>query len=348
VEDEDGLDITEKYPNLNLQNVKPKYPYGTHHSKVMVFVYEDDSVRVVISTSNLIGGDWINRSQGLWVSPRCPKSASDSGTDSPTNFKRDLTSYLESYEMGSHLRPFVEAIRGSDMSTIDVFFLCSVPGSYDVSNSPPKYGQAALEKTLRSHADPALKNWPVTMQCSSIGSLGKSYEGSFLEELAISLNACCGQSLGQKPLEVNFVYPTVDNVIASYGGAAYGCGCLPYGKSTHDKQRWFEDHMFKWRAENVHRTRAIPHIKTYTKVHEGKVGYFVLTSANLSKAAWGSFNKDRSRLFIKSHEAGVLFLPKFTHGKSRSYKLNSEITLPYDFPLTKYNKSVDVPFYHDI
>ena len=63
----------------------------------------------------------------------------------------------------------------------------------------------------------------------------------------------------------------------SYGGAAYGCGCLPYGKSTHDKQRWFEDHMFKWRAENVHRTRAIPHIKTYTKVHEGKVGYFVLT-----------------------------------------------------------------------
>ena len=113
VEDEDGLDITEKYPNLNLQNVKPKYPYGTHHSKVMVFVYEDDSVRVVISTSNLIGGDWINRSQGLWVSPRCPKSASDSGTDSPTNFKRDLTSYLESYEMGSHLRPFVGMVTNS-------------------------------------------------------------------------------------------------------------------------------------------------------------------------------------------------------------------------------------------
>merc|ERR1712131_156514 len=113
--------------------------------------------------------------------------------------------------------------------------------------------------------------------------------------------------------------------------------------------------MFKWRAENVHRTRAIPHIKTYTKVHEGKVGYFVLTSSNLSKAAWGSFNKDRSRLFIKSHEAGVLFLPKFTEqaaneGKERRscYLLNDNIKLPYDFPLTSYDKSVDEPFYHDV
>ena len=36
VEDQDGCDLTEKYPNLNLHQVKPKYPYGTHHSKVMV------------------------------------------------------------------------------------------------------------------------------------------------------------------------------------------------------------------------------------------------------------------------------------------------------------------------
>ena len=36
VEDQDGCDLTEKYPNLSLHQVKPKYPYGTHHSKVMV------------------------------------------------------------------------------------------------------------------------------------------------------------------------------------------------------------------------------------------------------------------------------------------------------------------------
>ena len=41
VEDEDGCDLTEKYPNLSLHQVKPKYPYGTHHSKVMVRISQD-------------------------------------------------------------------------------------------------------------------------------------------------------------------------------------------------------------------------------------------------------------------------------------------------------------------
>lgn len=42
--------------------------------------------------------------------------------------------------------------------------------------------------------------------------------------------------------------------------------------------------------------------------------WFVLTSANLSKAAWGAFNKGSKLdlpLRIMSYEAGVLFLPKF-------------------------------------
>ena len=36
----------------------------------MVFVYEDESVRVVVHTANLVGSDWENRTQGVWVSPR--------------------------------------------------------------------------------------------------------------------------------------------------------------------------------------------------------------------------------------------------------------------------------------
>ena len=125
------------------------------------------------------------------------------------------------------------------MSAIDVFFLCSVPGSHEHA----RYGQAAVEDLLKSHADPVIRDWPVTVQCSSIGSLGKAicriwqqkmlmyafvgkcYEGSFLEELATSLNAAGGTS-GKKPpaYKVKFVYPTVENVIQSHGGPAYGCG----------------------------------------------------------------------------------------------------------------------------
>ena len=36
-------------------------------------------------------------------------------------------------------------------------------------------------------------------------------------------------------------------------------------------------------------------------------GFF---SANLSKAAWGAFEKEESQLMIRSYEVGVLFTPK--------------------------------------
>jgi len=116
--------------------------------------------------------------------------------------------------------------------------------------------------------------------------------------------------------------------------------------------------MYVWKADNVHRTRAIPHIKTYTKVKHDRAAYFVLTSSNLSKAAWGRYNKDRSKLFIMSHEAGVLFLPRFTdrdhedcghdHGHQHTYILGQDLDLPYDLPLTKYVKGTDKPFYHNV
>ena len=48
------------------------YPYGTHHTKLMILVYSDNSVRIVVSTANLVPSDWQNRTQGLWVSPKCP------------------------------------------------------------------------------------------------------------------------------------------------------------------------------------------------------------------------------------------------------------------------------------
>lgn len=36
---------------------------------------------------------------------------------------------------------------------------------------------------------------------------------------------------------------------------------------------------------------------------------FYVSSANLSKAAWGAFEKNGSQLMIRSYEIGVLFLP---------------------------------------
>ena len=34
-------------------------------------------------------------------------------------------------------------------------------------------------------------------------------------------------------------------------------------------------------------------------------------SANLSKAAWGNYEKNKSQFMIRSYEIGVLFLPQY-------------------------------------
>lgn len=54
--------------------------------------------------------------------------------------------------------------------------------------------------------------------------------------------------------------------------------------------------------------KAMPHIKSYTRLSPDlkRMAWFVLTSANLSKAAWGTQNN-----YIASYEAGILFLPTF-------------------------------------
>ena len=46
----------------------------------MLLVYDDNSMRTVVSTANLVPSDWENRTQGLWVSPKCPPGDGDSAT----------------------------------------------------------------------------------------------------------------------------------------------------------------------------------------------------------------------------------------------------------------------------
>ena len=69
---------------------------------MMVLVYGDGGVRVVVHTANLVPGDWENRTQGLWVSHKCPtmtSSDSSKGTASEVIQTRDtfLLSFLPSY-----------------------------------------------------------------------------------------------------------------------------------------------------------------------------------------------------------------------------------------------------------
>jgi len=337
--------------NIRAVRVKPKYPYGVHHTKMMVLLYEDMSVRVVVHTANLVPSDWENRVQGLWVSDKCPKITDGGSGESPTGFKASLLRYLRFYEV-SAVQQFISAIQGSDMSLVTTAFISSVPGSHK-DGAMCLWGHRAVAKLLRTNIPPSVSSWPVTVQCSSIGSLGISPDMWLEHELATSLSSTLSRSLVSP--RVSLVYPAHSDVLASYDGALGG-GCLPYSGKTAAKQPWLVNHMNHWRAEASSRTRAMPHIKTYTRTSQDttEMAFFILTSANLSKAAWGSVSKAGNSCTIMSYEAGVVWLPKVVTGeevfRTTQFKErqpgSNMFPLHYDLPLTKYGQG-DSPWLYD-
>lgn len=95
----------------------------------------------------------------------------------------------------------------------------------------------------------------------------------------------------------------------------------------------------------------MPHIKSYCRVSPclTKLAYYLLTSANLSKSAWGGpFAKDNG-VYVRSYEAGVMFLPKFFDEDYFEIKrtLNSKnknvFPFMYDLPLVPY-RATDYPW----
>ena len=320
--------------NTKALRIKPPSPFGTHHTKVMILVYNDDSVRIVVSTANLVPSDWENRTQGLWVSPRCRQSPQNP-KDSVTGFKASFIRYLTSYQV-SPLHQYIDLIKSADFSQINACFVGSSPGSHGGS-SLCHFGHMAAGSILRKHTRP--KRWPLIMQCSSIGSLGQAPNTWCMSELS--------SSLGPQNNDVQIVYPSEKNVLGSLDGI-FGGGCLPYRRNVHEKQPWIRDYFHQWRSDKFDRTKAMPHIKTYAQIEGQRSNYILLTSANLSKAAWGKLNKAGDKLHIMSYEAGVLLLPKFVLGDNEeTFDLSqNRVLLPYDVPLTKFSDE-DVPFFYD-
>ncbi len=326
--------------------VRPRFPFGTHHTKMMMFQYEDDSVRVIVSTANLVGSDWQNRTQALWVSPRCPVlSSPGSDGESPTGFKSSLISYLSFYEL-TPMKSYIDVVRKCDFSQVNVFLVGSVPNAHR-GQDMAKWGLRRVAAILRKHLTLSSLNnsWPVVAQCSSIGSLGPN-ESSWLKgELGKCLSTTHSSSGYVAPIKV--IYPSKGDVLQSHDGILGG-GCLPYSRKTHEKQPWFQDFLHRWVAEGSGRTKAMPHVKTYTRLSPdfSRAAYFLLTSANMSKAAWGNVNKAGDSQQIQSYELGVLFLPEFVN-KKEFFDVGIDLKLPFDVPLIKYKGGDDSPWFMD-
>jgi tyrosyl-DNA phosphodiesterase-1 len=167
--------------------------------------------------------------------------------------------------------------------------------------------------------------------------------------------------------EIQLVWPTVNFVKHSVNGySAGGSLCFP---NTNYKP--FTKELFYEYKPTAGRQIIPPHIKTYTracsieiednepskkklkldekgtaekkKTFKTDLAWVILSSANLSKAAWGELQKTSSQMLIRHYEAGVLFLPDTNISKSPSFeedtKENISFPLPYQIPLTDKNTS---------
>ncbi|CAB4391691.1 unnamed protein product [Rhizophagus irregularis] len=376
-------DEAKPFKNVKLISPRLPIPYGTHHTKAMLLFYANSTMRLIIHTANAIRRDWANKTQGVYMSPFLLKKRNIA---SSSEFESDFMEYLESY--GDKLNIIRNKVKEYDFSTIKAILIASIPG-YHVNEKLELFGHMRLRNILSRVTVPLSCKLDSTIICqfSSIGSLGKD-EKWLIEEFAESLKYAKNQNQCSEP-DIKLVYPTVENVSNSLEGWAAG-NSLPFDHKNYLKQKhYMQKYLHKWKAIEAGRERAMPHIKTYSRMtmipnsnndnnleskSSAEIAWLLLTSSNLSKAAWGALQKKDKQLMIRSYELGILtfpelfqndeytsvhmlnstpqnlkpLLPSFNSpSKSTSSKKRNRpeekntliipIHLPYDLPLTPYN-----------
>lgn len=259
-------------------------PYGTHHTKMMMLLYTE-GMRVVIHTANLIQRDWDRKTQAVWISPLFPKLEKQETAAAPSmsEFATDLLAYLNAYGTAGTkcLDQWKTAIAEHDMSSAQVKIVASVPGRHSGAHRC-KWGHARLKELLQKNCS-APHGWPVVGQFSSIGSLGASAQSWLTGEWLTSLSSSSGSLSSltasvSSPSALKLVFPNVQTVRNSLEGYSAG-GSLPYSAANAAKQQWLKNYLHTWKSDLLGRTRASPHIKTYTRmsVNGKRLSWFLVT-----------------------------------------------------------------------
>uniref|UniRef100_A0A8C6MF93 Tyrosyl-DNA phosphodiesterase 1 n=1 Tax=Nothobranchius furzeri TaxID=105023 RepID=A0A8C6MF93_NOTFU len=337
------LQQAQPFPHVRFCQAKLDIAFGTHHTKMMLLWYEE-GFRVIILTSNLIRADWYQKTQGMWMSPlfpRLPEGSRPSAGESPTFFKRDLLEYLASYR-APELEEWIQRIKEHDLSETRVYLVASTPGRY-VGPDMERWGHLRLRKLLHEHTNPipGEERWPVIGQFSSIGSMGADKTKWLAGEFQRTLTTLGKSSLHPSP-PIHLVRSELLSIQLAQSG-----GSLPYSIQTAQKQLWLHSYFHRWKADRSGRSHAMPHIKTYMRVSPDftQLAWFLITSANLSKAAWGALEKNNSQVMVRSYELGVLYVPSAFDMKTfpideTPFPVSSSTSgfpVPFDLPPTSYS-----------
>ncbi|KUJ16796.1 tyrosyl-DNA phosphodiesterase [Mollisia scopiformis] len=366
----------EKYPNVSLHTAYMPEMFGTHHTKMLMLLRHDDTAQVIIHTANMIEFDWTNMAQALWKSPLLPKMSSDASEppESPPmgsgeKFKLDFLNYLRAYDGKRTIcKPIIEKLLQYDFSEIRAALVGSVPGKQGIeTDSKTLWGWAGLKEALKSVPVTEPETEPeIVAQISSIATLGpndKWLDKTLFKALSTSKNV-----ISSKP-SFKVIFPTADEIRRSLNGYASGSAIHTKIQSAQQqKQLQYLKPLFcHWAGDggstpppthDAGRKRAAPHIKTYTRFTDSTrtaIDWMLVTSANLSKQAWGEATNSAGDIRICSYELGVLVWPALFGEKSTmvpTFKSDTPTVdaensgtelivgarMPYDFPLVPYGK----------
>ncbi|KAH6612139.1 tyrosyl-DNA phosphodiesterase-domain-containing protein [Boeremia exigua] len=339
------LEKAERYPNMELMHAYLPDPFGTHHSKMIILFRHDDCAQVVVHTANMISQDWTNMTQAVWRSPLLTLRSTPTPTAEPTaigsgnRFYLDLRRYLLSYE--KRLQRLIDQLALYDFSEIRAAFLCSVPSRQVVSRAEPSlqtsFGWLGLQEIL-SNVPTQDRRHPkkpahIVLQVSSIATLGaaQTWLSNFQSVLARSKSQ---KSLTQAKPKFNIIFPTPEEVRTSLDGYESGGSIHTKIQSAQQQKQlqYLHPLLCHWKSptpartssatasKEAHRGPAAPHIKTYIRFSDdshSRIDWALLTSANLSKQAWGDVVNKQGEVRIQSYETGVLVWPElFAVGES--------------------------------
>jgi tyrosyl-DNA phosphodiesterase-1 len=312
--------------------------FGTHHSKMMILFRHDDYVQVVIHTANMISKDWANMTQAVWRSPLLPlrtplsppsSSQPETGSHpigSGERFKVDLLQYLAKYE--NRLRDLTGQLIGYDFSAVRAAFIGSAPSRQKPNAAESarrtSFGWLGLKEilsTVPACTAPTPASPHIVAQISSIATLGPTTKwlSNFQSVLAHSSHS--KSTTTSRAPKFNIVFPTAEEIRTSLDGYASGGSIhMKVQSAQQQKQLEYSRPLFcHWKhpsppsnRREAHRGPAAPHIKTYirfTDEHDKRIDWAMVTSANLSKQAWGEVPNKDNEVRIQSYETGVVVWP---------------------------------------
>jgi tyrosyl-DNA phosphodiesterase-1 len=329
--------------------------------------------------------------------PQASKAAIGSGE----RFKTDLLRYLAAYS--KRLTDLTTQLNQYDFSSVQAAFIGSAPSRQKLRFTSPSsktsWGWLGLREILSTipvqTEDSKAQELPpnVVIQISSIATLGGTPAWLTHFQSVLSSHFTDNPFVVQKsaanffskpqsgstspPPRYNIVFPTAHEIRTSLDG--YDSGASIHTKIQSPSQLKQLDYLrpilchWKHHSSDVDTSRkagrgpAAPHIKTYIRFHDEdmrSIDWAMVTSANLSKQAWGELENKSGETWIQSYECGVVvwpdllscaqMIPVFGKDVPGTEELgglegNEEaksivgLRMPYDLPLERYEDG-EVPW----